>query len=118
MFKHLTNLKAICKVLGKKYSMEIISHLREGSTYMKKISQDTGIPYTVVQERIKQMERVGLIEVKYSKTRDLGKFMKEVKLNEFNITLSPSIIKCYLEENQLVSRRKRLDTIKGAMSDE
>jgi len=94
-----TKLREICAVLGKQYTMEIVVFLRKGNNSMTGISRGTDIPYTMVQGRIAEMERAGLVVTKKSKTRDLGKHIKEVRVCEFKHVLTPSIIKLYLEDS-------------------
>jgi len=93
----LTKLREVCAVLGKRYTMEIVVFLRKGNNSMKGISRGTDIPYSMVQDRIKEMTRLGLVTIKRSKTKDLGKYMKEVRVCEFKLVLTPPLIKQYLE---------------------
>jgi len=97
----MTRLREICAVLGQRYTMEIIVHLRCGKEkYLLQISEETEIPYTTVQKRIADMEDAGLITTWRDTSRADGKAIKKVKLREFNHVLTPLHIKNWLEEGR------------------
>ena len=97
----MTRLREICAVLGQRYTMEIIVHLRCGSEkYLLQIAEETEIPYTTIQKRVADMEDAGLITTWRDTSRSDGKAIKMVKLIEFNHVLTPLLIKKWLEEGR------------------
>jgi predicted transcriptional regulator len=81
------------KVLSKKYSLEILSALfKGGKKYVSQLGEELGIPYTTIQQRVNELESVGLI--KSSETLHLvsRRPIKEVELNSFQIVVSPRTI--------------------------
>jgi DNA-binding Lrp family transcriptional regulator len=81
--------------------MEIVVNLRCGKDkHMKKIAEETEIPYTTVQKRVKDMEEAGIVVTWNEIDRRSGKSVKMVHVKEFNHTLSPLAIKDYLEAKE------------------
>ena len=96
----MNKLRKICAVLGQRYTMEIIVHLRCVEKYLKQISMETGIPYTTVQKRIADMEDAGLVITWRDTSRGDGKAIKKVRLSPFKQELSPTAITIWLEEGR------------------
>jgi predicted transcriptional regulator len=81
------------KVLSKKYSLEILCALfKGGKKYVSQLGEELGIPYTTIQQRVNELESVGLI--KSSETLHLvsRRPIKEVELSSFQIVISPRTI--------------------------
>lgn len=93
-------LREVCAILGQKHSLEIIAYLMYKEPHVKKIAEDTGIPYTTAQKRVVDMERAGLVTTWSDITQGQGKHIKKVKLTRFLYTISPLNIQHYLEDSE------------------
>ena len=81
------------RVLSKRHSMEIIGALLEGARYISQIAAEMGIPYTTAQQRVAELERAGLIEVVNKVDETSKRAVRETRLVNFRIELSPRIIR-------------------------
>ena len=100
-------LRRKLRTLSKKYSMEIISTLFRGDKkYVSQLSKELYMPYATVQQRVNELENMGL--VKCFKTLDLTsrRPIKEVELINFQIILSPRTI------SQMVTSEQSNDSFK------
>ena len=80
------------KVLSKRHSLELIRLLFEDQKYVSQISEETGIPYTTVQQRVAELERAGIVEVKAGVDEASKRAIKLVRLVNFRIELTPRVI--------------------------
>ena len=80
------------KVLSKRHSLELIRLLFEDQKYVSQISKETGIPYTTVQQRVSELERVGIVEVEAGVDEASKRAIKLVRLVNFRIELTPRVI--------------------------
>jgi len=80
------------KVLSKRHSMEIIGALLNGPRYISQIAAEIGIPYTTAQQRVTELERTGLIEIVDGVDDASKRAIREARLVNFRIELSPRII--------------------------
>lgn len=92
----MDKLRDQLKVLSKRHSLEMISILLDGPRYISQISGELGIPYTTVQQRVAELERAGFIEVAPSIDEASKRAIKEVRLINFRIELSPRVIHALL----------------------
>ena len=81
------------RVLSKRHSMEIIGALLEGARYISQIAVEMGIPYTTAQQRVAELERAGLIEIVDRVDEASKRAVREARLVNFRIELSPRIIR-------------------------
>lgn len=88
----MEGLREQLKVLSKRHSMEIIGALLERPRYISQIAAEMGIPYTTAQQRVTELERVGLIEVVNWVDEASKRAIREARLLNFRIELSPRII--------------------------
>ncbi len=77
------------RVLGKKHTWMILTHIQKGSKYITQISEETRIPYTTVQHRVRELERAGLVRVVSQVDRETGRAIKLVRVSNFRISLTP-----------------------------
>jgi len=52
----LEALRERLRILGKRYSMEIIALLSEGPRYISQLSEELGVPYATIQNRVVELE--------------------------------------------------------------
>jgi len=81
------------RVLSKRHSMEIIGALLDGPRYISQIAAEMGIPYTTAQQRVAELERASLIEVADRVDEASKRAVREARLVNFRIELSPRIIR-------------------------
>lgn len=89
----LERLRAQLKVLSKRHTMEIVGLLLEGPRYISQLAEELGVPYTTAQQRVAELRRTGLIEVVDSVDEASKRAIKEARLTNFRITVSPRIIR-------------------------
>jgi len=88
----MEELRYQLKVLSKRHSMEIIGELLDGPKYISQIAVEMGIPYTTAQQRVTELERAGLIEVVDEVDEASKRAVREARLVNFRMELSPRII--------------------------
>lgn len=88
----MESLRYQLKVLSKRHSMEIIEALIDGPRYISQIAAEMGIPYTTAQQRVTELERAGLIKVVDEVDEASKRAIREARLVNFRIELSPRII--------------------------
>ena len=81
------------KVLSKPHSFEIVERLSGGPTHISTISDTMGIPYTTAWQRVAEMERAGLVEVRPGVDEGTGRAIRIARIVNFRLELSPEIIK-------------------------
>jgi predicted transcriptional regulator len=81
------------KVLSKKNSMEILSALfKGGKKYISQLGNELSIPYTTIQQRVNELEAVGLVKCSETLHFVSRRPIKEVELINFQIIISPRTI--------------------------
>ena len=88
----MENIRMQLKVLSKRHSLELIRLLFEDQKYVSQISEETGIPYTTVQQRVAELERAGIVEVEARVDEASKRAIKLVRLVNFRIELTPRVI--------------------------
>lgn len=92
------------KVLGMRYTWEIIANIRKGTKYMKQIANETEIPYTTVQKRVHDMEQAGIVRVFSDTDYTTGKAIKKVRVSRFKIKIDPyTIVKMVSDESNFIN---------------
>ena len=81
------------KALSKRHSLELICLLFEKKKYISQLSEETGIPYTTVQQRVAELERAGVVEIEADVDEASKRAIKRVRLLNFRIELTPRVIK-------------------------
>jgi predicted transcriptional regulator len=71
----------------------LISLLFENQKYVSQLSEETGIPYTTIQQRVAELERAGIVEVVPSVDDASKRAIKLVRLLNFRIELTPRVIR-------------------------
>lgn len=88
------------KILGMRHTWEIIANIRDGSKYMKQISEETQIPYTTVQKRVEDMSNAGIVRVFRDVDMETGKAIKKVRVSRFRINIDPNMISRAIAEER------------------
>ena len=78
----MENIRIQLKALSKRHSLELIRLLFEDQKYVSQISEETGIPYTTVQQRVAELERAGIVEVEAGVDEASKRAIKLVRLVE------------------------------------
>ncbi|MBN2335103.1 winged helix-turn-helix transcriptional regulator [Candidatus Bathyarchaeota archaeon] len=86
------------RILGKKHTWRILTHIQKGSKYITQISNETRIPYTTVQHRVTELEKAGLVRIISNTEHETGRAIKEVRVSNFRISLTPIDIKRIVEK--------------------
>ena len=81
------------RVLSKRHAMEIIGALLDGPRYISRLAAEMGVPYTTVQQRVAELERAGLVSVNDGVDETSKRAVREVRLVNFRIEVSPRIIR-------------------------
>lgn len=89
----MERLRDQLRVLSKRHSMEIIGALLDGPRYISQIAEEMGVPYTTAQQRVAALKRAGLIEVANKVDEASKRAVREARLVNFRIELSPRIIR-------------------------
>jgi DNA-binding HxlR family transcriptional regulator len=86
-------LKARFRVLSKKYTWEIIADLMEGKKNLTQIASSGDIPYTTVQNRIVEMEKLNLITVHDEVDKRSKRPVKMIRVEDFRLEVTSSKIR-------------------------
>jgi len=86
-------LKARLRVLSKKYTWEIIADLMEGKKNLTQIAIEGSIPYTTVQNRIVEMEKLKLITIHDEVDRNSKRPVKMIRVEDFRLEVTGSKIR-------------------------
>jgi len=86
-------LRRRLRILGKRHSMEIIALLSRGPRYISQISEELRIPYATAQNRVMELERVGLVEVVDAVDEDSKRAVRLVRGVNFRLIISPRVIR-------------------------
>lgn len=86
-------LKARLRVLSKKYTWEIIADLMEGKKNLTQIAIEGSIPYTTVQNRIVEMEKLKLITIHDEIDRNSKRPVKMIRVEDFRLEVTGSKIR-------------------------
>ena len=89
----MDDIRGQLKALSKRHSFEIISVLLDGSKNISQLSNEIGIPYTTAQQRIDELRRVGLLNVKPDIDAVSKRAIKRVILANFRVELTPRNIR-------------------------
>jgi DNA-binding HxlR family transcriptional regulator len=85
-------LKAKLRVLSKKYTWEILADLTDGKKNLTQIAADNGIPYTTVQNRVVEMEKLNLISVHDETDPHSKRPVKMIRVEDFVLEVTHSKI--------------------------
>ena len=92
MVLDMENLRKQLKALSKRHSLELISLLFQNPRYVTQLSEETGIPYTTVQQRVAELERAGIVEIIPGVDEKSKRAIKLIRLLNFRIELTPRVI--------------------------
>ena len=86
-------LREVFRVLSKRYALEILSCIVDRDKNITEISDETGIPYTSVQQTVSMLERVGLVRTVYDRDPSSKRPVRRVFINNFMIIVTPETIR-------------------------
>ena len=86
-------LKARLRILSKKYTWEIIADLMEGKKNLTQIAIDGNIPYTTVQNRIVEMDKLNLITIHDEVDKNSKRPVKMIRVEDFKVEITGSKIR-------------------------
>ncbi len=81
-------MKARLRILSKKHTWEIIAGLMEGKKNLSQIAEESGIPYTTVQNRVVEMEKLKLITVHDEVDRHSKRPVKMIRVEDFRLEIT------------------------------
>ncbi|MCX6649369.1 MAG: hypothetical protein NTV61_08295 [Candidatus Bathyarchaeota archaeon] len=85
-------LKARLRVLSKKYTWEIIADLMDGKKNLTQIAIEGSIPYTTVQNRVMEMEKLKLITIHDEVDKHSKRPVKMIRVEDFRLEVTGSKI--------------------------
>lgn len=75
------SLKIVGELLSNKTSRDLIKFLMSKSAYKKKISDELGVPFSLVEYHLKKLEKLGLVTITNKKLIKGGVLHKSYKIN-------------------------------------
>ena len=97
-----SSLREVFKALSKRYALEILSCIVDRDKNITEISDETGIPYTSVQQTVSILERVGLVRTVYDRDPSSKRPVRRVFINNFMIIVTPETIRKAVVESLCV----------------
>ena len=88
-----SSLRNVFKALSKRYALEILSCIVDGDKNIMEISDETGIPYTSVQQTVSMLEHAGLVRTMYDRDPSSKRPIRRVFINNFMIIITPETIR-------------------------
>jgi len=88
-----SSLREVFRALSKRYALEILSCIVDRDKNITEISDETGIPYTSVQQTVSMLERVGLVRTVYDRDPSSKRPVRRVFINNFMIIVTPETIR-------------------------
>ena len=101
------DIRGQLKALSKRHSLEMISILLDGPKHIAKLSNELRIPYTTAQQRVAELERVGLLNVIPDVDDASKRAIKRVHHANFRVELTPRTIR------KIVDKEQATDTLSG-----
>jgi predicted transcriptional regulator len=90
--RDMKKTQAQLKILSKRHTWEILTHILKGSKYITQIAEETRIPYTTVQHRVTELRQADLVAIKNEVDSATGKAIKIVRPTHFKLVLTPEDI--------------------------
>jgi len=97
-----SSLREVFRALSKRYALEILSCIVDRDKNITEISDETGIPYTSVQQTVSMLERVGLVRTVYDRDPSSKRPVRRVFINNFMIIVTPETIRKAVVESLCV----------------
>lgn len=82
------SLKILGELLSNKTSRDLIKFLMNKSTYKKKIADELGIPFSLIEYHLKKLEKLGLVKITNKKLTKKGIFHKNYKISAEGIFIT------------------------------
>lgn len=79
------SLKNLGELLANKTSRDLLKFLMQNETYKMKISDETKVPFSLVEHHLKKMEKLGLVKIKSKKIVKGGIMHKTYKITATGI---------------------------------
>jgi len=98
-----SSLRDVFRALSKRYALEILSCLAGGDKNITEISNETGIPYTSVQQTVSTLERAGLVRTVYDRDPSSKRPIRRVFVNNFMIIITPETIRKAVMESLCIT---------------
>ena len=105
MYQHKEQVLTQLRILGMRYTWEILASINSGSKFLKQIARETRIPYTTVQKRVNDLEKAGLVRVFNDVDGRTGKFIRKVRVSRFRLSLDPYTIERMVKEGRVFINR-------------
>ncbi len=96
----MVDIRGQLKALSKRHSLEMISILLDGPKHIAQLSNELGIPYTTAQQRVAELERVGLLNVIPDVDEASKRAIKRVHFANFRVELTPRTIRGIVSREQ------------------
>ena len=105
--RDMKKTQAQLKVLSKRHTWEILTHILKGSKYITQIAEETKIPYTTVQHRVTELRQADLVVIRNEVDLTSGKAIKIVGPTHFRLVLTPEGIIEMMEAERGLTLRVR-----------
>ncbi len=97
-------LKILGELLANKTSRDLMKFLMSKSEYKKKISDELGVPFSLVEHHLKKLEKLGLVKITNKKLIKGGVLHKTYKITADGIFLMLNTTKKEIDEKGILKR--------------
>ncbi len=98
------SLKTLGELLASKTSRDLMKFLMNKSTYKMKISDELGVPFSLVEHHLKKLEKLGLVKITNKKLIKGGVLHKTYKITGDGIFLMLNTTKEEIKEKGILKR--------------
>ena len=98
------SLKTLGELLASKTSRDLMKFLMNKSTYKMKISDELGVPFSLVEHHLKKLEKLGLVKITNKKLIKDGVLHKTYKITADGIFLMLNTTKEEIKEKGVLKR--------------
>lgn len=92
-------LKTLGELLSNKTSRDLLKFLMNKETYKMKISDELGVPFSLVEHHLKKMEKLGLVKISQKKLVKDGVLHKTYKITATGIFIFLNNTETAIKEN-------------------
>ncbi len=97
-------LKTLGELLANKTSRDLMKFLMSKSAYKKKISDELGVPFSLVEHHLKKLEKLGLVKITNKKLIKGGVLHKTYKITADGIFLMLNTTKKEIDEKRTLKK--------------
>jgi len=97
-------LKTLGELLANKTSRDLMKFLMSKSTYKMKISEELGVPFSLVEHHLKKLEKLGLVKITNKKLIKGGVVHKTYKITADGIFLMLNTTKKEIDEKGVLKK--------------